>query len=100
MFWDVGSNEVQDHCGDVVVEPRGQATSGEGQSVLVAGKTKPISKQCLCGGDGIVGISLECQRALVVHLRRKEGREDGQFWIGGIRGQRDGQGLLRVFTLV
>ena len=73
---------------------------GEGQSVLVTGKPKPISKECLCSGNWVVGISLECQRALVVHLRVEGSREDGKLWIGGVRGQRDGQGLLGVFTLV
>ena len=45
MVWDVGRDEVQNHCGDVVAEPGWKTSLVEGKSVLVSGKAQPFLKE-------------------------------------------------------
>ena len=99
MFRDVGSDEVQDHCGHIAIESGGTSSLVEGESILVACKAEPFLNKGSGGCHWVVGIALECQGSLLVHLGVEEAGQYGNFWVSSVGGERNGQGLLGVLSL-
>ena len=101
MCWDVGREEVQDDRGHIVAESGRDTPLGQGKSVLVPGETQPFLEEGSRGGHWVVGIGrLECHGSFLVQLGVEEAGQNGDFWIGGVGGEWNGQSLFGVLPLI